>query len=426
MALQAQCDRKYTPSATALPSLKSLDFYSNDWVPIHGEYLALLKRRHAPCLREVRLHSTQITCWHLISFPPTLLKLEIRDVFNRCPKLHEWLSILAACPHLRVFRLRDALIRDAWDDMVDVAAAVELTNLQELELDNVPVVLACELIKRLRMPWECNVTVRCKFNGSSPSTSFLTPALSHHWSSQCPKQIDRVEIVPSGYWFRLKVLFQRSQISLLLDGAEAIRDALEWFGIGTENGNASFHSSTFQAGAATNSNTPVTLKLSGYTSKSNSDPLATIPDFHCITGIEMNDLSTGELTSCFRYLCGPGDPDQRTLARDDCFFKQPEAKKQTTEVWPFPGLQELVVKGMNEDPVEMRDLINMMRSRWGDRATAGASGCLKRIAFLDQPSRTAGECCLCESCDDCSVLDALKVFNDGTQLFWNGILIPKA
>ncbi|KAG8913987.1 hypothetical protein FRC00_001128 [Tulasnella sp. 408] len=385
VVLQVCCERTWNiQSLDTLSSLKTLNL---DWSdpPSSGDaYLTLFNRKRSPNLVGLSIHSPGIRGWHIISLPPSFSKLEFRGTFRRSPGLALWMILLGACPNLTVLRLCDITLPlqqtddDSQNRPSSALAIVELALLQKLELFNIAACLARGLLEHLRLPAECSVSVRCNIHDSSPSASFLSPALSHHGIFHCGGNTDQATIIitehPLG--FRLVVVLPLWCISLRLNGAEAVRDALEWFGISTEDGNASSQSGNSQ---------PVTLRLGRYARNVDLDLLETISGFQCITDIEIDGLCPSAQVAFFRYLSGPGDPGRPTTSAVDRAPKDAEAEPQATVVWPFPSLCEMFLEGLNADAVNA--LVNAIQSRSGDGGAPtgwpGIPARLKRIVVVD-------------------------------------------
>ncbi|KIO33004.1 hypothetical protein M407DRAFT_18161 [Tulasnella calospora MUT 4182] len=152
VALQISCDKPHAPMVLKrpLPSLKSLELYSDVGGPLHYEFLQLLQKQNAPYLHEVVLDFIGLPSPN-ISFPPSLSNLAIYDIPNFAPRLIQVLSFLVACPSLTILHLCNVDIRvdDRLDDRANTPTVVELANLQELKLDCISSNVAEDLLGRV-------------------------------------------------------------------------------------------------------------------------------------------------------------------------------------------------------------------------------------------------------------------------------------
>lgn len=355
--------------------------------------------------------------------------------------MNRLLFILSTCPNLTVLRLCYFFYwgRDRTVDLDGKAPAfVELSAFQELELNAIQYPLVQELIKRLRIPEECIVSLTPTLSGgfSNPSTYFLTPTfLQHRGRSQTAE----VTLAYVPHTFHLLANSQRWRIVLELGNkVDVIRDTLRWFGISTEDGmTPSSCSDTSPAGSTTFNSGAITLKLrkAHNTFTVNTGELAPVSDFQCISRMKISRFSALELASLFQYLSGLEDPDQPSNAvymynYDSAGSEQPGSKKQTTWVWPFPCVSELVLEGM--DARAMRALLGAIKSRSGDGATAGTPGMparLKRIEFVDDedPSWRENNNQGVDAHEaEGLLLEILDALDDTAELIWKGKRIFKA
>ncbi|KAG9043776.1 hypothetical protein FS837_009134 [Tulasnella sp. UAMH 9824] len=339
--------------------------------------------------------------------------------------------LLAGCPNLAILRLYDIFLpRQQLDDesrsrTSSALAVVELAALQNLELSNVPARLGQGLLEHLRLPAECRVSVRCHISDSSPSVSFLSTALLHHGIFHRGENTDQatISIADHPRGFRLIVALQRWRMSLRLNGAEAVKDALEWFGISTEDGNTSPHSGNSQMPLVASRNASVMLRLGRYAPNVDLDLLATISGFRCITGTEIDGLCASAQAAFFKYISEPGDSSRPTTSVMDPVPKDAEAKTRTTMAWPFPGLREMVLKNLDADVVN--GLVNAIQSRSGDNGSSGGGpeipARLKRIAVVGggskEPERKKGMYLLEGNSNEAErlIMDILDILKDGTE-----------
>lgn len=420
--------QKFLPSVTSFSQLRSLELRSGSTVPIHDGFLLLLNGVNSPHLREVRLRST--LHWGLVSLPPGLSILEIQNIDSGSPSMNTLLTILATCPNLTVLRLRNITGEQQVEGgdkngHANVPAVVELTALQELELNQVSADYVRGFLNRPIILDECIVSVQHRDTGSKPSTSFLTPALSHHRESF---QHAKVAIIVFPHTISLVAVRQRWRLELILYGRDNTRDALEWFNISNDNRNsASSGSETLQAGPTASDSTPVVLKLDKLNQSStfSFEQLAPVFGLQCISRIEIDGLSAREQSSFFWYLSGPEGLEQPSRVKDYDASDNPGPKRQTTGVWPFPRVSELVLK--RKGAQAMRALLDAIKRRSGDGVTAGVPGMparLERIEFVegDEPTERGNDYLDAERL----VLEILDALDDDAELWWRGKRISKA
>lgn len=215
--------------------------------------------------------------------------------------------------------------------------------------------------------------------------------------------------------------------------AETIRDALQWFGINTEDGRIPASCSDTSQAGSTNSNIgAITLKLWRESEQLtvNSRYLAPVSDFQCISRTEFNRLSAWGLASLFQYLSGLEDPDRPSKVVDNYDSGGSEHPGSKTGVWPFPRVSELVLEGMGADA--MRALLGAIRSRSVVGATAGTSGMparFKRIEFVDDedPSwRERNDQRVDAREEERLLLEILDALDDDAELIWKGKRLSKA
>lgn len=369
-----------------LISLKSLKLYSRVVTLLHHEFLELLKAENAPHLQEVVLNCVRLPNWKF-SFPPSLSKLAIYDIRKISPTLMEILSFLVACPNLTVLQLCgvDIWVGDRVDDHAMAPTVVELAILQELKLEGITQDLFQDLFGRLRFPEECTISFRCMIQGASPSTSFLAPTLSRYYRSfDCAWDIEKATVALDEDTLRLDVTCrQRWRIGLILDEAHALRDSLNWFGISTEEINATSRWGTSVTCFTKPGRTPVSLNVGDISKERNLNTLISISELECITRIEALGSSEQQMI-LLRYLGGHGQPYQPPTDPQNTSLLGPVYQSHNMQVHPFPGLRELVLK-----EVEFQLLIDvefMIRCRLRSSTTVEASGNpvrLKRLEFAD-------------------------------------------
>ncbi|KAG8898344.1 hypothetical protein FRC00_002941 [Tulasnella sp. 408] len=418
VVLDVICDQRSIPSVTSLPSLKTLEFHSNLYLLMEDRYLAPLTNAHTPHLRDVSLHNLQFPRWN-ISFPPSLLRLHIRNVSVERLSSVEWLFILATCPKLVMFHLSEVAFRDSderggGDEDTGALDVVELAALQELELETVPVGLARDLLRQLMLPERCTISLRCTID-DNPASSFLTPALSRYKKDfQRVGEVDEMRIHASPFHIRLIVVGWRWRIDVNLWTMHRVRGALAWFGVGTEGLCAAPHPVTPPARSLIPQTPPMALELWNFRiAKSIIPRLAVIADLPCITSLKINSPYSLTQTLIFRYLSGIYDPDQQVPA------------------WPFPGLCAMVLKGLDAD--ETNALIHAIKCRSGDGPLVKGleiPARLKRIEFIQdgvEPSQ-GGRPDLVNAPHNAvwSLQGILEVLEDDAESFWNGKRISKA
>ncbi|KAG9045125.1 hypothetical protein FS837_006983 [Tulasnella sp. UAMH 9824] len=389
-ALQISCcDTPHGPMVLkrSLLSLKSLKILSEVVGPLDSEFLELLKAENAPNLHEVVLNFNGLPEWN-ISFPPSLSKLAIYDIPNLSPTLIEVLSVLIGCPNLTILQLCGVDIRmdDRVDGHANTPTVVDLANLEELKLEGLTQDLFQDLFGRLRFPGECTFSISCTIHGASPSTSFLTPTVSRYYRSfDCAGEIEKATVVLNEYELRLEVACQKGwRIGLSLDGAQALRDSLKWFGISTEEINATPHLGSSSTRFTKSSRTPVSFNVGDIPTEQNLNFLISISELECITRIEASG-STEQQRLLLWYLRGHDHPDQPTADRQNTSLSGLMGQSYSMRVHPFPRLRELVAKGVEFQLVI--DVECMVRSRRRNNATVGASGNpvrLKRLEFVDK------------------------------------------
>lgn len=348
---------------TPLPSLKTLELYSEVIGPLHDEFLELLQKENAPNLQEVYLDFMGLPHWN-ISFPPGLSKLAIHSIPNLSPTLIQVLSWLVACPNLTTLHLCcvDVWMNDRKDSHATAPAVVELAILQDLKLEWIKQEVAQDLLRRLRFPEDCTVSLICQIHGASPSTSFLTPAFSRYYRSfDCVQEVETTRVVLGDYGeVRLEVVcWQRWRIGLVLWGAQALRDSLKWFGISTEDSDGTSDLGSPPACFAKPSHAPVSLNVTDISGRRNSNILTVISGLECITRIEAPG-STEQQMSLLHYLSGSHDPTQPTTNMQITNLLETEVQSHNMGVHPFPGLCELVVNVMEIDVLS--DVVSMVRS----------------------------------------------------------------
>ncbi|KAG9043775.1 hypothetical protein FS837_009133 [Tulasnella sp. UAMH 9824] len=469
----AECIR---PDAM-FPSLSVLKVLWRDCSPGFGHEVAMFSQARSPNLRELSLQSTRIRSWNQISLPQSLSRLDIGFAFKNDPSLAGWLWILSGCPNLTVLRVQSIGIYSSipYDiepipadpfviveypglESLDLPALqnlgfptlenlelpalqnLELPALQNLELLSIHARLARCFLVQLRFPDECAVTVRCSIKGPSPSTSFLSPALSrHHPDFQRAEKTDRATIAVTelGGRFRLIAVRQRWCVDIDLTGADGVRDALEWFGISTENGsNPWSHSETLQAGPSNHTTLMLDKHASrlipkpggGYTSSLDFDLLNAISAHQfMILEIKTMGLSASEHVSLFQYISGyrdPNNPTTRCLLR----FESHYIDTPDTRLWPFANLERLVLQGMNAHA--MRALLEAIKTRSvDDGVTQGMLLRLKQIEFVDAdaPTREGEHHALGDLHEEERlVLDILDILDEDAELIWKGKHFPKA
>ncbi|KAG8901548.1 hypothetical protein FRC00_006379 [Tulasnella sp. 408] len=439
VALKIWCLQKFTPSVATFPSLQSLELHSGDYWPVDDGYLLLLNGANTPHLRELRLRATQISRWDLISFPPSLSKLEIRQIDHPRPSANRLISILSTCPNLTVLRLCyfSSSGTDQPDDLDGKApAVVELSALQELELNVIQYPYLREILKRLRIPEECIVSlipIRLGDDSSPPKYS-LTPTF---WQHRERFQNTEVTLTLAPWSFLLLAVCQRWRIVLDWEGSlDAIRDVLQWFDISMKESRIpSSRSDTSQVASTIFNSGAITLKLQkgNYIFDVESRDLAPVSDCQRISRIEFYGFDAWELASLLLYLSGREDPDQPSKVVNNDHSsgsEQPGSKMQTTRVWPFPRVSELVLEGVDADA--MRALLGAIKSRSGDGSTAGTPGMparLKRVELDDDEVLGWG-------LEDNQGVDAheaeqllleiLDALDDDAELIWKGKRIFKA
>ncbi|KAG9043778.1 hypothetical protein FS837_009136, partial [Tulasnella sp. UAMH 9824] len=397
VALQVNCTERFAPSAKVLPLLESLKLYSNRRTLDRNEYSTLLDRATTPHLREVLLHAIPIAPWD-IALSSSLLKLDIRNTSHFGPPSVPLFSILAACPNLTVLRLRKILTRVPWqdNDVNDPPGAlpiVKLAALQELTLDDNWAQVVKDLLQQLRIPEECTILLKANIY-QTPSTSFLDPVVACcHGGFQRDEGVERMTIGFTSTGFCLLVPVRRWKFELRMRQVGAIRDALHWFGIDRKDRSNSPDLETGPAASASPNNIPVLLKFAKPAKNTSIDISSSsfieISDFECITKIKTIRLPPDQQLLLLLYLSRsgrPNDPPSTAGSSSDS-----GALKHGTTVWPFPGLCELLVKGLTEDVVKA--VIEVVTSRSGGIANAddrGGPARLKRIEFRDERDETMG------------------------------------
>ncbi|KAG8913790.1 hypothetical protein FRC01_004380, partial [Tulasnella sp. 417] len=430
--------KRCRPSATVFPSLKSLRLCANPDSLVSDGYLALLDPSNTPHLRELSLYGTQLSRWD-IPFSSTLLKLDIDDSGPSGPLSAELLSIFSACPNLTVLRLRKVHLRPAsGDDNVEdsrgVSTIVELAALQELILDNCSSQLIKDLLQQLRLPENCNISLKRVIYGSSPSTSFLDPVLARcRGGLQRGEKVEEMIVVFASVGFYLAVFSQRWAIYLEIQEVCAFRDALQWFGVRVKNTDSLSDGKDETAGIVTANDPPVFLKFSSCTDippiEIDSPSFTGIADLECINKIKATRLLPEELLSLLSYLSQPEYPNYPTRIAD-C-SSDPGAHEDTTRLWPFPGLSKLMVKGMREDV--LKAVIEVVKSRWSGAVTGGEQkgpARLKRIEFVDGCDEVirSEEPLLASETTEAQrdlLLELLRDLGDDAKVFWGGKRVTK-
>ncbi|KAG8913986.1 hypothetical protein FRC00_001127, partial [Tulasnella sp. 408] len=315
-------------------------------------------------------------------------------------------------------------------------AVVELSALQELELNVIQYPHLREILKRLRIPEECIVSLtplRSSID-SSPPKYLLTPTF---WQHRERFQNTEVTLTLAPLSFILLAICQRWRIVLNWGSTlDAIRDVLQWFDISMKESTIlSSRSDTLQAASTISNSGAITLKLEkgDYIFNVESRDLAPLSDCQRISRIEFHGFDASELASLLQYLSGREDPDQPPKVVDNAHSggsEQPGSKRQTTRVWPFPRVSELVLEGMDADA--MRALLGAIKSRSGDGATAGAPGMparLKRVELDDDEELGWG---LEENQGvdaheaERLLLEILDALDDDAELIWKGKRFSKA
>ncbi|KAG8901580.1 hypothetical protein FRC01_009807, partial [Tulasnella sp. 417] len=432
-ALKISCNQElYGPTVlkTPLQRLESLKLFSHGFGHLHNELPKLLKKENTPHLREVVLQSTELSSWD-ISFPPSLSKLVIRYMPLFQPSFIEVLSFILGCPNLAILHVSDTNI--SWDGPV-VGPIVELASLQELKLEWLPQEVVQNFLGRLRFPDECTITIGCRVYDPSPSTSFLTPTLSHYYTKfDCADQIEELRVVLDEGLLYLEVVGERRwDINLELCGLPELEDSLEWFGINTENGNSISHSGDSKSHLGDSptcfmkpKTQSVFLKLKQFPKEFEQDHLTSISNLECITNIEAPDRPEDQKRFLW-YLSGHDYPVQPTTDPQNINLPEDSTGSQTTGIYPFPSLRQLVVKGMQIDV--LRDVLSMVRSRWGSSATTGSAGKLAhvtRIEFVeeDDGERQGGDCRSALDPQDARfklLLDLVLLLGKDAKVFWGG------
>ncbi|KAG8913988.1 hypothetical protein FRC00_001129 [Tulasnella sp. 408] len=316
--------------------------------------------------------------------------------------------------HLSEVAFRDSEESGGEDEDTGALDVVELAALQELELETVPVGLARDLLRQLTLPERCTISLRCTID-DNPASFFLTPALSRYKKDfQRVGEIDEMRIHASPFHIRLIVVGWRWRIDVNLWKMHRVRGALAWFGVGTEGLCAAPHLTNPSARSLIPQTPPISLELWNFRiAKSVIPRLAVIADLPCITSIKINGPYSLDQTLIFRYLSGIDDPDQ-----------------QATD-WPFPGLCELVLKGLDAD--ETNALIHAIKHRSGDGPQVKGlevPARLKRIEFIQdggEPSQ-GGRPDIVNAPHNAvwSLLGILEVLDDDAEMFWSGKRVAKA
>ncbi|KIO32998.1 hypothetical protein M407DRAFT_18155 [Tulasnella calospora MUT 4182] len=291
-----------------------------------------------------------------------------------------------------------------------------------------------DLLARLRLPNDCAISVRCTILDSSPTRSFLNPALSRYRETlQYAGKTHRIKIGITRTGFRLIAADRRRHISLYFVRTPAVRDALEWFGINTESGNdMESHSETLPEGVvAPHSDPSVTLELAESARKLlGFDHLASVLDLRCITKIKMTRLCPQKQTAVLSYLSKRhASVQQMPTTASPNLPGNGGAIKHRANVRPFPGLRNLVVNGSKDHA--LKDVIDYVRSRSGDGTVAGApeaSARLKRIEFVDESPgaiRNGSVTHPKEACWDL-LSELLDLMDNDVEVCWHGERIFKA
>lgn len=422
-------------------SLPSLSLFKVLWSHLD---VAVFSQARSPNLRELSLQSSQIRSWNLTLLPQSLSRLDIVYGFQNNPSLAGWLSILSACPNLTALRVGNMGIgcpmpNDNEPNHTGPLVVVELPALQNLELLFIHSRVARCLLTQLRFPDECAATVRCGIKDSSPSASFLSPALSRHRTFQQEEKTDRATVALTEVVgiFRVIAVRQRWCVDIALAGVDGVRDALEWFGISTENdSNPWWHSESPQAGPSNYTTLLLDERASkhtpkpggGYTSSLDFDLLSAISIYqYLILEIKTRGLTASEHVSLFRYISGHRDPNKPTT-RYLLAYDQHDIDAPYFRIWRFSNLRKLVLEGMNADT--MRALLDAIKTRSVDDAVApGMLLRLKRIEFVDAdaPTREGENHALGDVHEEERlVLDILDILDEDAELIWKGKHFSKA
>ncbi|KAG8917812.1 hypothetical protein FRC01_002199, partial [Tulasnella sp. 417] len=398
------------------PLLESIKLRSKNEasVPIGYRSLTGSPRERPPRLRKMVLRSVSLGSWS-ISFPPSLEKLDLKNVRIQASSSFQLLSLLAGSPNLVSLRLLSTRERN-----VTTAPIAELPALRKLVLDDVSEVLIRRLLEHLRLPDDCTITITCRVSGSNPTASFLTPALSRY--QETFRSAAKTEGIAIGVFnFALRVIAEskRCRICLNLDHAHAIRDALKWFGVGAEGDSAGSHLEALPVDLAVRDNTRVTLKFASTCTDSGFHHLRSILNLECITKIKTKLVKPGVQTKLLSYLSEFHRPIQQmtTTVNPETAGAQ-VAGPYEVDVLPFPGLRELVVNGAGDNV--LKDVTDFVKSRSDHETAPGTPGRLKRVEFVE----TSGEGFHIEQNgsppqleETCGVLlvDLLGVMDDGAE-----------
>ncbi|KAG9043777.1 hypothetical protein FS837_009135 [Tulasnella sp. UAMH 9824] len=425
VVLRVMGEEEHGPSVTALPFLESLELRSNHDPSVRNQYPAWLNSAHRPRLRTLLLHSLKIFRWEDVSFSLGLSKLDIQNFNQSGPSSSELLSILTTCPNLAILRLHYVDSRpedDEVDDHINTTPIVELPSLQRLTLEDVSDQLARDLLAGLRVPEDCFILLRCTIPNSDPTTSFLNPALLRYRRTfQLPGETPRITILVVRTGFRLIVTGGRWCINLNLGRTRAIREAIGWFGIATDN-NAESHLGHLPTDCAAFNDIPVTLKIA-FSTRTNIefDYLDPVIDLPCITKIEMTRLWPRTQTKLLYYLSD--SILQVTPPANSALWGADGAQPRMVHIRPFPGLRGLVLKGLEEDA--LRAAIEFIKSR-----VPGGRAPLEQIEFLGRYDEAVRQGAHPLAVDPKETrwslyLELFDVLTDDTKVFWGGKRIFK-
>ncbi|KAG8907789.1 hypothetical protein FRC01_007577 [Tulasnella sp. 417] len=351
-----------------LPSLESIKLRSKNEasVPIGYRSLTGSPRERPPRLRKIFLRNVSLGSWS-ISFPPSLEKLDLKNVRIYASSSFQLLSLPAGSPNLVSLRL--LRVHSTRERNVTTAPIAELPTLRKLVLDDVSEVLIRHLLEHLRLPDDCTTTVTCRVSGSNPTASFLTPALSRYQETfRSAAETEGIAIGVFNSALRVMAESKKCRICLNLDHAHAIRDALKWFGVGAEGDSAGSHLEALPVDLAVRDNTRITLKFASTCTDSGFNHLRSILNLECITKIKTKLVNPGVQTKLLSYFSEFHRPIQQmtTTANPETAGAQ-VAGAYEVDVLPFPGLRELVMNGAGDNV--LKDFVKSRSDRARNTST---------------------------------------------------------
>ncbi|KAG8915381.1 hypothetical protein FRC01_003682, partial [Tulasnella sp. 417] len=431
VTLHVVSEKGYAPSCNRFPLLQSLRLLSTEGVPIEQEYLVLLNSSQTPYLHELSLVHPQIVHWST-PLSPNLSTLSITTSLLSSSIL---LSILNHCPNLTVLNLHRFQAKNEAVSRADYSPIVDLTALQRLELRGASFDFAGSLLRGLRLPEDCAMSLELRLDDVTVPTSFWDhPPLLCQEKSRSASQIDHITITASAAGSsgtQIVVGGRRRSVNLWLRSPRHVRDALEWLGLNTESNNGAPHFEPSFMSLVASDNRPIaTLDFfNHYGYHIDLENLAPILSLQHIARIKTTSIRCGRpRKALLSYLSKPQPPIQNSVTAGS----PPGAQNHRRKTWSLPNLRELVMEVPVYDE-EWKMVIEVVKGRSGKHILCNGPGepaGLKRIEFTYKSDdvRTMYEdpreysLHFTES-EWKSLLQLVEVMDDDAEFFWRGLRI---